>query len=136
MTFNDRLNQLIKNSSRDEEFSGVVLLQRNNDILFNAVHGFANRNWKVNNRLDTRFRIASISKIFTAVAVLQLIDEGKISLDTSVIEYLELGSTKIPKEANVYHMLTMTSGIADWFDESGNWEEDWTICRFLFVKSL
>ncbi len=130
MTFNDRLNLFINDSSRDEEFSGVVWIQRNNDVLFDAVHGFANRTWKVKNRLDTRFRIASISKIFTAVAVLQLIDEGKISLDTSVIGRLELGDTKIPKEANVYHMLTMTSGIADWFDESGNWEEDWAeLCQ-------
>ena len=49
-----------------------------------------------------------------------LIDEGKLTLDTRVVECLDLGNTRIPEEATVYHMLTMTSGIADWFDESGN----------------
>ena len=130
MTFSERLNQLLIDANREERFSGVVLIQRNDDTVFEAVYGYANRSWKVKNRVDTRFRIASISKMFTSIAVLHLIDEGKLTLDASVIECLDLGNTKIPKEATVYHMLTMTSGIADWFDESGNWEEDWAdLCR-------
>jgi CubicO group peptidase (beta-lactamase class C family) len=130
MAFIEKLNQLLIDKSHQKEFSGVILIQRDDNTLFKAVHGYANRSWKVENRLDTRFRIASLSKMFTAVAALQLIDAGKLSLDTSVIECLELENTRIPKEATVYHMLTMTSGIADWFDESGNWEEDWAeLCR-------
>jgi len=130
MTFSERLNQLLTDTSHKEQFSGVVKIQQNDDMLFEAAYGYANRSWKVKNRLDTRFRIASISKVFTAVAILQLIDKGKLTLDSSVIENLELGNTRIPKEATIYHMLTMTSGIADWFDESGNWEEDWAeLCQ-------
>jgi CubicO group peptidase (beta-lactamase class C family) len=130
MTFDERLNQLLIDTSHEERFSGAVLIQRNDETVFEAIYGYANRSWKVKNRVDTRFRIASISKMFTAVAVLRLIDEGKLTLDASVIECLDLGNTRIPKEATVYHMLTMTSGIADWFDESGNWEEDWAdLCR-------
>jgi CubicO group peptidase (beta-lactamase class C family) len=84
----------------------------------------------VENQVDTRFRIASISKMFTAVAILQLVEQDEISLDTSVVECLDLRSTAIPHEATIYHMLTMTSGIADWFDESGDWEETWAaLCR-------
>jgi CubicO group peptidase (beta-lactamase class C family) len=140
MIFRERLNQLLIDTNKEERFSGVVLIQRDDDTLFEAVHGYANRSWKVKNQLDTRFRIASISKMFTAVAVLQLIDEGKLALDSSVIECLDLRNTKIPKEATVYHMLTMTSGIADWFDESGDWEEEWAdLCRkhpiYLFRKN-
>ena len=130
MAFTERLNQLLADMSLEGRFSGVVLIQRNNDRLFEAAYGYACRSWKVKNRVDTRFRIASISKMFTAVAILRLIDEGKLTLDTRVADCLDLGETKIPKEAAVYHMLTMTSGIADWFDESGNWEEDWAeLCR-------
>ena len=130
MTFTERLNQLLIDKNHEERFSGVVLIQRNNDTLFEAVYGYANRSWRVKNRVDTRFRIASISKMFTAVAILHLIDEEKLTLDTGIIELLDLENTKIPKEATVYHMLTMTSGIADWFDESGNWEEVWAaLCR-------
>lgn len=130
MTFADRLDQIISAKSRAEQFSGVVLVKQDKDELFKAAYGYANRSWKIANRVDTRFRIASISKLFTAVAVLQLIEEGKLSLDTHVVECLGLENTTIPKEATVHHMLTMTSGIADWFEESGDWEENWaSLCR-------
>ena len=130
MKFSDTLKQDLIETSQEGKFSGVVLVQREEESLFEGAYGYANRSWKVKNRLDTRFRIASISKMFTAVAVLQLIEQGKLSLDTSVVECLDLGNTSIPKQATVYHLLTMTSGIADWFDESGDWEEDWAeLCQ-------
>lgn len=130
MTFAERLDQVITNRSKAEQFSGVVLVKRGEDTLFQAAYGYANRSWKISNRVDTRFRIASISKLFTAVAVLQLIEQGKLSLDTRVRECLGLQNTKIPREAALRHMLTMTSGIADWFEESGDWAETWSaFCR-------
>lgn len=130
MTLADRVNQLLAEESRQERFSGVVLIKQGERELLKEAHGYANRSWKVKNRVDTRFRIGSISKIFTAVATLQLIDKGELTLDTGVAECLGLEGTKIPKEVSVYHLLTMTSGIADWFDESGNWEEEWAaLCR-------
>ena len=125
MTFTDRLSQLVADRSHKEEFSGVVLIQRDTDTLFEAAYGFANRSWKVKNRVDTRFRIASVTKMFTAVAVLQLIDAGRLRLGTGVVECLGLEGTRIPGEATVYHLLTMTSGIGDHFEESRDWEEVW-----------
>lgn len=130
MPMKNRLNPLLLEQSQEDKFSGVVLIQRDNERLFEGAYGYANRSWKIKNRVDTRFRIASISKMFTAVAALQLIEQGKLRLDTRVVECLDLGNTGIPGEVTVYHLLTMTSGIADWFDESGNWEEDWAeLCR-------
>jgi len=130
MTFSKALGELLEEKSRDETFSGAVLIQREGETLFEAVHGYANRSWNVMNRMDTRFRIASISKMFTAVAILQLINAGKLTLDTRVVDGLDLGDTTVPPEATVYHLLTMTSGMADWFDESGDWEADWeALCR-------
>jgi CubicO group peptidase (beta-lactamase class C family) len=71
-----------------------------------------------------------VSKLFTAVAILQLIEANKLSLNASVVDVLGLENTTIPKEATVWHMLTMTSGIADWFEESGDWEATWAaLCR-------
>jgi CubicO group peptidase (beta-lactamase class C family) len=130
VTFAERLRELFVEKSRQELFSGAVLISQNGKSLFEQAYGYANRSWRVENRVDTRFRIGSISKMFTAVAVLQLVDNGKISLDTSVVECLGLRDGRIPKEATVYHMLTMISGIADWFDESGDWEQNWAaLCR-------
>ena len=125
MAFTDRLNQLVADRSQKEEFSGVVLIQRGEDTLFEAAYGYANRSWKVKNRVDTRFRISSPTKMFTAVAVLQLIDAGKLTLGAGVVKCLGLDGTRIPREVTVYHLLTMTSGIADYFEESRDWEEVW-----------
>ena len=130
LRFADQLHNLITNKSREEQFSGVILVRRAEEELFKAAYGFANRSWNISNTVHTRFRIASVSKMFTAVAVLQLIEANKLRLDTSIVDCLELKNTGIPKEATVQHMLTMTSGIADWFEESGNWEENWAaLCR-------
>ena len=67
--------------------------------------------------------------MFTAVAVLQLVEAGKLELHTRVVGYLGLEDTTLPEEVTVYHLLTMTSGLADWFDESGDWEADWAALR-------
>jgi CubicO group peptidase (beta-lactamase class C family) len=68
--------------------------------------------------------------MFTAVAVLQLIEAGKLSFDTRVTEALDLQGTKIPPQVNIYHLLTMTAGIADWYEEAGDWEANWeALCR-------
>jgi len=129
-TFAERLDQIIAARSREEQFSGVISVKRDENELFKSAYGYANRSWKISNEADTRFRIASISKLFTAVAILQLIEENKLSLDTSVVECLGLEDTTIPREATVQHMLVMTSGIADWFEESGDWDENWAaLCR-------
>ena len=112
---------------RDEPFSGVVLVSDDEgEDVFVRCCGYANRSWKVSNRRDTRFRIASVGKTHTAVAILQLVEHGILSLDAGIVELLELEDTRISKEVTVRHLLTMTSGITDWIDESPdsrwNWE--------------
>jgi CubicO group peptidase (beta-lactamase class C family) len=92
-------------------FSGVILVARAGVPVFQRAYGFADRDAKVPNRLDTRFHIASMSMQFTAVAALRLINAGKLSLDTTV-------SDVVPDYPNgraitVRHLLTQTSGIAD-----------------------
>jgi CubicO group peptidase (beta-lactamase class C family) len=69
--------------------------------------------------------------MFTAAAIMQLIEAGKFSLDTRVVGYLKLKGTKLPPEATVYHMLTMTSGIADWINENAeDFNTEWErFCR-------
>ncbi len=126
MNFTDHLEQIL--CARD--FSGVVRVQRGEQVLCEAAAGLANRPWQAPNRPDTRFRIASIAKMFTAVAVLQLADAGRLKLDDPIHAYLDLRETCIPTEVRIEQLLSMTSGIADWFDESGDWETEWAaLCR-------
>ncbi len=102
---------------REHDFSGVGLLQSGSETLFSGAYGYAHRGHSIANALDIRFDTASITKLFTAVAVLQCVERGDFALDTRAVEFLELSETAIPAEVTAYHLLTHTSGIADDADE-------------------
>lgn len=111
------------------DFSGVVLVKNNRDIIYSKAHGYAHRGWKIPNNIDTRFDTASITKLFTTVAILQLIDKGDISFETKVIDFLDIKETTISNGVNIFHLLTHTSGIADDADEEEgeDYEEIWKV---------
>jgi CubicO group peptidase (beta-lactamase class C family) len=111
----------------DAGFSGAVMVNHGDELLFAASYGYANRAWRVPCTLDTRFDTASVTKLFTAVAALQLVERGAFGLDTSVVEYLELKGTTISNAVTPYHLLTHTSGIADDADEEAGerYEDLW-----------
>ncbi len=123
--FISALTKVISERAGDNLFSGAVLVAQSGQTIFEYGYGYANRSWQIPNSIHTRFRIASISKMFTALAVFQLLDRNLISFSTPVLDILAFPSTKIPSSVTIQHLLTMTSGIADWFDESGDWEANW-----------
>jgi CubicO group peptidase (beta-lactamase class C family) len=71
-----------------DTFSGAVLVAEGGQVVYERAVGYANREWLIPNALDTRFRIASLSKQFTKVLVLQLVEEGKLSLSGKIADYL------------------------------------------------
>ncbi|MDR0482632.1 MAG: beta-lactamase family protein [Cellulomonadaceae bacterium] len=110
------------------DFSGVIHVVRNGEVLLSQAHGFADIANERPNRLDTRFATASAGKALVAVGVLSLIAAGRVSLDTRVGDVLSaevLGV--INPDVTVRHLLTHTSGIGDYFDESvmDDYEELW-----------
>ena len=107
------------------DLSGVVLVKTSGATTFVMASGLAHRAWQVPITVDTRFRIGSISKMFTAVATLQLIEHGRFNLTDSIISLLDMRSTTLSDLVTVEQLLSMTSGIADWFDESGDWAANW-----------
>ena len=80
------------------------------------------------NTTDTRFDTASITKLFTSVSVLQQVAAGRLDLDASIHEYVDLDGTTISSRVTLRHLLTHTSGIADDADE-----EDGEVYADLFV---
>ena len=107
------LDSYFQELEAEDKFSGVVLLTQGETDLYSAALGYASRPWKVRTSLAMRFDTASITKLFTSVASLQLVDQGYFDLKTSVIEFLDLEDTVISREVNVFHLLTHTSGIGD-----------------------
>jgi CubicO group peptidase (beta-lactamase class C family) len=100
-----------------DKFSGVVGVKQGDQELLLDAFGYASRTWNIPTTVETRFDTASIAKLFTAVATLQLVEQGAFGLDTSTIEYLGLEETGISPAVTPYHLMTHTSGIADDADE-------------------
>jgi len=94
-------------------FSGAVLLARNGRVLFQKAHGLADREDNVLNKIETRFNLASLNKMFTAVAVAQLCEQGKMSYNEPIGKHLDNDwlSSEISKKVQVKHLLSHTSGI-------------------------
>ncbi|NKE59339.1 beta-lactamase family protein [Lentzea sp. PSKA42] len=103
-------------------FSGVVQIDHAGEIEFAKAYGLANRAYRVPNTVDTRFGIASGGKGFTALTVLSLVRDGKLTLDTTARSLLGEDLPLIADDVTVEHLLTHTSGIGDYLDEEGDWE--------------
>ena len=101
----------------EHDFSGVVLVKKGNTTVYEAATGLATQRWGIPNTMETRFDVASITKLFTSVAVLQLVGKGELDLETSIHQYVDLEGTTISPEVTLLHLLTHTSGIADDADE-------------------
>jgi D-alanyl-D-alanine carboxypeptidase len=98
------------------KFSGAALLAKDGKAVFTGVYGLADRERKIPSTLNTKFRIGSMNKMFTAVAILQLVQAGKISLNDLVGKYLtDYPNKDIATRVTVYQLLTHTGGTGDFF---------------------
>ncbi len=107
---------------RSHDFSGVVRIARGDELLFNRAYGKANIQADVDVRLDTPFRIASITKLFTAVAVARLVEDGVLDYDAVIHAYLPDYAGEAGPVVTVQQLLSHTSGIAN-SDTVGSFEE-------------
>jgi D-alanyl-D-alanine carboxypeptidase len=97
-------------------FSGDVLLASKGKPVFEEAYGLADREKKMANTLSTRFRIGSMNKMFTAVAVLQLVQQRKMHLDDPLGKYLpDYPNKDVANKVTVQHLLTHTGGTGDFF---------------------
>ncbi|HSI68369.1 MAG TPA: serine hydrolase [Planococcus sp. (in: firmicutes)] len=115
------------------DFTGVALLKT--EETWSAAKGYADRSDERPNAIATRFGIASGSKIFTAVTVCQLVEEGKLRFEDRLSELLP--ETFPEFDVTIHQLLTHTSGIPDYFDESvmDNFEELWKTQPMYLLKS-
>jgi CubicO group peptidase (beta-lactamase class C family) len=104
--------------SAADAFSGSVLVAKNGKVLFENAYGFADHAFSVPNKVDTKFNLGSMGKMFTAVAILQLAEQGKLSLSDTLIKLVpDYPDKDIAGKITVYQLLTHTSGLADMFNE-------------------
>lgn len=111
------IENLFDDYAKNHYFSGAGIIKIGNEVIYGKGKGYANKAWKIENSLTTKFDTASITKLFTTVAIFQLVDSGKLSLSDRILDIIDIGETAIPKEVTLYHLLNHTSGIADDADE-------------------
>lgn len=111
------LESVLLDLESKNQFSGLVYIREGDAILFEDGFGYASRSWKVKNSPEIRFDTASITKLLTAVAVLQLVEKGAFSLETKIRDYLEIDLGQISGEVTLAQLLTHSSGIGDDADE-------------------
>lgn len=113
----DKIIKIITTFDDPEPFSGVIYYEKDSMTQFFEAFGLANRPYLIPNRLNTRFQIASGSKIFTAVAISQLVEAGKLAFDTRLSDCLDLDFPNFSDKITVHHLLTHSSGITSYFEE-------------------
>jgi CubicO group peptidase (beta-lactamase class C family) len=127
--------QAIRNYLKEKDFSGVVSISRNNKIVFEIALGWADKENKIENTLETKFCAASmLSKPVTAVCVMQLIEQGKLSLTQSIEDFFPYFHGK---GITIHHLLNHTSGIENYLmlRKQIKWDQDYTPEEILNVVS-
>lgn len=109
-----RIDAVMTAANKYRLFNGSVLVAENGKIIYKKGLGLANMEWNIPNAPDTRFRLGSITKQFTAMLVMQLVAQGKIKLDGKIGEYLPDYRKDIGEKVTIHNLLTHTSGIPNY----------------------
>ncbi|MGN4443601.1 serine hydrolase domain-containing protein [Bacillus cereus group sp. MYBK79-1] len=138
MKTKDQIDSIVKEMHRHIDFSGVILVKEEKGLVYEEAFGYANRNECINNTPQTRFGIASGCKIFTAIGICQLVEKGGINFQTKLKECLSIKFPNFNEDITIHHLLTHSSGIPDYFDESimDNFEDLWKQTPMYLLKNL
>jgi CubicO group peptidase (beta-lactamase class C family) len=110
------LSERLERNAAQGKFSGAILITQGARTVFTGTYGYADRERKALNARDTRFRIGSMNKMFTGVAIMQLAKAGKLRLDAPLGAYLtDYPNKDVAEKVTIRHLLTHTGGTGDVF---------------------
>jgi CubicO group peptidase (beta-lactamase class C family) len=107
----NKIDSLVSLYHKYGQFNGSVLVADNGKVLYQNGFGPANMEWNIPNAPDTKFRLGSITKQFTATLILQLVEQGKIKLDGKLTDYLPDYRKDTGNKVTIHNLLSHTSGI-------------------------
>jgi CubicO group peptidase (beta-lactamase class C family) len=113
-TMTEEISRLMEFYDKNAQFSGTILVAQDGNIIYQDAFGWANREWRIPNTLDIRYRIASYTKQFTAVLVMQQVDAGRLRLDGKVSDYLADYPGRDGDRITIRHLLSHRAGIIDY----------------------
>ena len=110
----DKIDQLVSKYAEYGKFNGSVLVSDHGKVIFKKGFGMANMEWEIPNAPNTKHRLGSITKQFTAMLILQLVEAGKIDLQAPITKYLPEYPKASGDKITIHHLLTHTSGIPNY----------------------
>ena len=113
------IDQVMQARSVAGDFNGTVLVARQGHIIYERGFGFANLEWNIPNDLHTKFEIGSMTKQFTALLILQFVNEGKLRLDGHLSDYLPYYRKETGSRITVSELLSHTSGVPNFISLPG-----------------
>ena len=113
----DELDAFVLKQVAADRFSGCVLIAQGDTPIFRKAYGFASKRFRVPNQVGTKFNLGSITKVFTKVAVMQLAERHKLSLEDYISEHLQNYPPDIASKVAINHLLSHTSGMGNYFNE-------------------
>lgn len=112
------LGALVKKLADADVFSGTVLLAKDGVPVFKGAYGVANKDFGVPNRLETKFNLGSMNKMFTSVAIAQLAERGKLSFEDPLSKFLtEFPDKDAAQKIKIKHLLSHTAGLGGYFSD-------------------
>jgi len=112
------MDSFVKKLVAADVFSGSVLLAKDGKIIFKGAWGMANKDFEVPNRIDTKFNLGSMNKMFTALSIARLVEAGKVSLDDPLSKFIpDFPDEESAKKILIKHLLSHTSGLGGYFSE-------------------
>lgn len=113
------LNKYVKRMGKKGVFSGSVLLSKENNIILKKTTGLANRRFNISNNVETKFNLGSMNKMFTAVAIMQLVESGRLSLNDRLSLFIDESwlSKEISQKIQIKHLLSHTAGLGSYFND-------------------
>ncbi len=114
-----KIQEVLTLAHKYRQFNGSALVAENGKVIYKGAFGLANMEWNIPNTPETKFRLGSITKQFTAVLTLQLVEQGKIKLDGKISDYLPDYRKDIGDKVTIHQLLTHTSGIPSYTGQPG-----------------
>jgi D-alanyl-D-alanine carboxypeptidase len=116
----EEIKRQVARRAAEGNFSGVVLIARDDKILLHVARGLAERSFNVPNNLNTKFNLASVGKMFTATAIAQLVKQGKIAYEDKLIKHLpDFPNKAAAEKITIHQLLTHTAGLGTLFESPG-----------------
>jgi len=106
-----KIDEFIQKTVEYNSFTGSALVADNQEVIFQKGYSLANREWNIPNDVDTKFRLGSITKQFTAAIILKLREEGKLKLEDKITDHIPYYRKDTGDKVTIHHLLVHTSGI-------------------------